>query len=215
MQIDCEQIVEKYMLNKNPLYAFNFPISMLVAIIVFGFAKAYSWFDNSYINQILLPILSLLLSFVIIDIFARWMISKEEKKKWVELCKNSFGKKNIENFTIQTNTYNQKEKKKQEIKEQQNINNIPMKNIHSESEKEIISSSPEISVLQPLGIEYATYNSVCIQNSDCCQLCSGSTDQNPCNLIAPIPGPQWLPQNAEAVQKRLSNNDYTLSKCIL
>ena len=33
-------------------------------------------------------------------------------------------------------------------------------------------------------------------------------------LIVTIPGPQWLPQSAEAVQNRLKNNNYTEGKCM-
>ena len=62
MDINCEQVAEKYLLNQNPLYAFSFPLSILIAIIVFGISKAYELSDNSYINQILVPILALLLT---------------------------------------------------------------------------------------------------------------------------------------------------------
>ena len=37
---------------------------------------------------------------------------------------------------------------------------------------------------------------------------------NPNNLVAPIPGPTWLPQSAESVQNRLKNGIYTASKCV-
>jgi hypothetical protein len=51
----------------------------------------------------------------------------------------------------------------------------------------------------------------CLLNSSCNVLCSG--EGNPCNLVAPIPGPQWQPQSAEAVQQRLINKDYTKAYC--
>ena len=51
MEIDCDSLVQRYLLLKNPLYTFNFPISILIAIIVFGFAKAYKFSDNSYIKS--------------------------------------------------------------------------------------------------------------------------------------------------------------------
>jgi hypothetical protein len=58
--MNCETAIEKYLLNQNPLYAFSFPLALLVSIIMFGVSKAYKWSENSYINQILVPILSLL-----------------------------------------------------------------------------------------------------------------------------------------------------------
>jgi len=55
-------------------------------------------------------------------------------------------------------------------------------------------------------------SSMCIEKSNSCSLCSGS-NSNPSNVVAPIPGPQWMPQSAEYVQRRLKNNDYTKSTC--
>jgi len=55
--------------------------------------------------------------------------------------------------------------------------------------------------------------SKCLLGRDgCSPLCSGYTT-NPCNLVAPIPGPQWQVQTAATVQERLKNQDYTPSKC--
>lgn len=126
MEINCKQIVESYLLNKNPLYAFRFPLSILIAIIFFGLSKAYEWSNNSYINQILIPILAFLVSMVLFDIIARLMISKNEIIRLEQLCKlwmhdpyvkkhpilskmvdmDAVSKYNIESFTINDNTYN-------------------------------------------------------------------------------------------------------------
>ena len=55
--------------------------------------------------------------------------------------------------------------------------------------------------------------SMCLLGSDgCVPLCSGDT-KNPCNVVAPIPGPTWQVQSAEAVQYRLKNGMYTPSNC--
>ena len=53
----------------------------------------------------------------------------------------------------------------------------------------------------------------CLFESGNGNLCSGMG--NPTNLVAPIPGPQWMPQTAESVQNRLKNQDYTASTCPL
>jgi hypothetical protein len=225
MEFNCDQIVENYLLNKNPLYAFRFPLSILFSIIVFGISKAYDWSKNSYINQILIPILVFLLSMVILDIISRFMISNNEKIKLVQLCKlwmhdpsvknhpilskiidmDAVSKynNNIENFTIQDNTYNfNREEVKNKILEER-------KNIHVENIENPIS---EISNISPYPLEYKKENdALCIEKSNSCNICSGTN--NPFNLIAPIPGPQWLPQSAETVQNRLKNNNYTEAKC--
>jgi phosphate/sulfate permease len=228
MEINCEQIVENYLLNKNPLYAFRFPLSILISIIIFGVSKAYNWSENSYINQILIPILAFLLTMVLLDIISRLMISKNEMSRLVQICKlwmhdpavknhpilsrmvdmeavSNYN--NIENFTIQDNIYNfnmedNKEQVKNKILEER-------KNIYVDNVK---SSVSEISNVSPFPLEYKKENALCIESSNGCNLCSGS-NSNPNNLIAPIPGPQWLPQTAESVQNNLKNNKYTEGSC--
>jgi hypothetical protein len=135
------------------------------------------------------------------------MIKKEEKMRLVELCKRlikSKGNSYIESFTIQDNLIH---------------NNLP--SIKEEVQKNIVANSSqnqpidpicEIPKLSPMPLDAASNGSVCIQNSNCCSLCSGTND-NPCNIIAPVPGPQWLPSSAETVQNNLKNNVYTPTKC--
>jgi len=52
----------------------------------------------------------------------------------------------------------------------------------------------------------------CLFKSDMNSLCSGA-NTNPNNLIAPIPGPQWMPQTAEAMQSEMAHNLYTPPTC--
>jgi len=201
MKNNCDTIIEKYLLNQNPLYAFSFPLALLIAIIIFGVAKAYKWSENSYINQILIPILGFLLVNVLIDFISKMMINKKEKMKLVELCKNNVdyklesNKVNIESFkNIEKFTNNENE-----IKTTQEKN-------------EVVAPNCQIPNISPFPLESSKDGSLCIQDSNCCSLCSGS-NSNPCNINAPIPGPQWLPSSAETVQNNLKNNKYTPSKC--
>lgn len=231
MQINCEKIVEKYLLNQNPLYAFNIPLSILIAIIVFGISKANNWSKNSYINQILIPIVSFLLSIVIIDMLSRLMIDNKKKQEFVQLCKvwmndtNSFldnnvdmesilshnGKRRIqqENFTSYNGEpLNQPTDFENDITNDTNstmdlTTKQPIESVHN-----LVSEIPNIT---PSPLEYIKFDGSCIKNSDCCSICSG--DGNPCNLIAPIPGPQWLVQSSATVQNKLKNNNYTQAKC--
>ena len=58
-----------------------------------------------------------------------------------------------------------------------------------------------------------TAASGCLLGTDVCSpLCSG-TGKNICNLVVPIPGPQWQVQNASTVQYRLNNNMYVPNTC--
>ena len=53
---------------------------------------------------------------------------------------------------------------------------------------------------------------LCLSGNGCGYLCSGS-GINKCNVVAPVPGPQWKPQTAAAVQDRLNNGKYVPSTC--
>lgn len=226
MEINCETAVEKYLLNQNPLYAFSFPLALLVSIIIFGIAKAYKWSDNSYINQILIPILAFLLTMVLIDVISRMMIKKEEKVRLVELCKSlmSNPSSSINHPLLNKMLNNYKEKSNiesftsEDFSSQHNIiHDSLMSNkntIVNNSTNMPIDPICEIPNIIPYPLEAKSNGSTCIQNSNCCSLCSGSND-NPCNIISPIPGPQWLPSSAETVQNNLKNNIYTPSKCII
>ena len=64
-------------------------------------------------------------------------------------------------------------------------------------------------------IDFKPETGKCLLGRDnCSPLCSGYT-QNKCNIVAPIPGPQWQVQSAATVQERLKNQDYTPSRCQL
>ena len=235
--MDCDKIVEKYLLIQNPLYTFSFPISVLVAIIVFGIAKAYNWSNNSYINQILIPILALLITMILIDLISRLMINKENKFKLVELCKiwmhdpkvkgnpmlkNRIDMNKVVNYKIESFTDNQETTMNLSKQNGENMHNKHNMNIHNMNNKHNMNihnmnnqPSPlidEIPNVSPFPLESRPNGNMCIENSNGCNLCSGS-DQNPDNIVSPIPGPQWLPQNAEYVQNRLMNNNYTASVC--
>lgn len=221
MEINCESAVEKYLLNQNPLYAFSFPLSLLVAIIIFGIAKAYKWSENSYINQILIPILAFLLTMVLIDVISRMMIKKEDKLRLVELCKSLMNNPSSSNHPLLSNMLNDyKEKSNIESFSSGNFSIQDMHNNLKSNEKDnVINNMPidpicEIPNISPLSLNAVSNGTTCIENSNCCSLCSGTND-NPCNIIAPIPGPQWLPSSAETVQNNLKNNIYTPSKCII
>ena len=91
-----------------------------------------------------------------------------------------------------------------------NKNNMNVNNTNNHNQpKPLIDEIPNVS---PFPLESRPDGNMCIENSNGCNLCSGS-DQNPDNIVSPIPGPQWLPQNAEYVQNRLMNNNYTASVC--
>ena len=209
MYINCKEIAERYLLNQNPLYAFSFPLSILIAIIVFGCAKAFNWSNNSYIIQILIPILVLLLCMVIFDIISRNMVSKNDRDKLIAECSSLNKNNSLENFSNINDAENINSKFVNIINDQMNIeSNIQ----HYKEIYNVVDPIAEIPNISPFPLESKEIGNKCIQNSNCISLCSGS-NSNPCNIIAPIPGPQWIPQSAKSVQDRLVNNDYTEAVC--
>lgn len=55
----------------------------------------------------------------------------------------------------------------------------------------------------------------CLMGKDNCNpICSGN-NENSCNLQTSIPGPQWQPQKANAVQNRLNNGEFVPNYCPL
>jgi hypothetical protein len=248
--MNCEKIVESFLLNKNPLYIFSFPISLIISIIVFGFATNNKWSSNSYILQILIPIVVLLLSMVSLDMISRMMISFDEKDRLMKLCNLWMHNPNVRNNPILNNIqnadmdlislYNGKiegfenngnvqgdptlmvnplAEKDNSIKGNEIKDNMTNGFINDQNklieEIDSIGANDEKSSLTPAPIDYeSNQSSMCIEKSNSCSLCSGS-NSNPSNLVAPVPGPQWIPQTAEYVQQRLKNNDYTKAKCTM
>ena len=58
-------------------------------------------------------------------------------------------------------------------------------------------------------------NSMCcmVGKADCPLLCSKPQPENPCNLVAPIPGGPWQVRSARARYESVSSGDYVPSKC--
>ena len=162
------------------------------------------------------------------------MIDNSKKQEFVQLCKVWMNGPNIKNnildknvdmdFILDSNekfTQNQEHftsydgrPLNKEVDYENNVNtkrNLTMNlsgDQKNDSVHDLVSEIPNIS---PGSLEYIKYDGSCIKNSDCCSICSG--DGNPCGLIAPIPGPQWIPRNSKAVQSSLKNNNYTQAKC--
>jgi len=235
---NCKILAETYLLNQNPLYAFNFPIALLVGIVFFGLSKAFKWSSDSYINQILIPVVAFLCTMVILDIISRLMISKSAKEAIVAQCAskenfaNSMDKKKM--MTAEEEEYTNPKLPMQPPKKMiEGFNNMfvgPDNNYENKNSNEnfnniveeqirirenIEAADVDYTSLKPMPIESKDFaGAKCIEPSNCLSLCSGSgAETNPCNLVTAIPGPQWLPETAATVQNRLVNNDYSAAKC--
>lgn len=84
---NCEEIVELYLLETNPLYNYRFGISILASIASYGYIKSNNICKNSYINQILITISVLFMTMIFIHILAQLMITNKRKQTLIQKCK--------------------------------------------------------------------------------------------------------------------------------
>ncbi len=83
---DCSKVVESYLLYQNPLYAFSLPISLIIAIIVYGICISMKCTSNSYMLQIIIPILTIMIVNVVIEFISRIMLNKNEINDLTKTC---------------------------------------------------------------------------------------------------------------------------------
>ena len=100
MDICSEKMIEQYLLLKNPLYAFRFPIALLLGIFIYGYFEMKKISSNSYIQQILIPIASILFVMVLIDMISRVMVSQNEKERLMKLCKMFMAQPHMKGRTV-------------------------------------------------------------------------------------------------------------------
>lgn len=193
-------MVKNYMLNQNALYIFRLPISILISIFIFNFIIRKKKIKNSYMLQIIIPFSILIITYLIITLISYLMISNDEEKKLINICKK-IGY--IENYSItneppvilDNETINKNDTNISALNTNINKLNTDLTNTENTENEEFNNS----------------YG--CLFKGSNGNLCSGI--DNPKDLFAPIPGPQWMPQSAESVQNRLKNQDYTPSTCPL
>jgi hypothetical protein len=236
---NCEEMVEKYLLCENPLYTFSFPISLLCGIIVFGILQAYNVSKNSYVNQLLIPIATIFIVMVLIDVISKNMVPTDIKKNLFNKCqswKTDQFRRTIEKFQssnlesdlgsatlppVPTPANNDRDKIDPALPRDLAVNlpiNLPVHNLNKMTKIESFQNAVEMPLdattsMNPANLEgVKKYNGHCIQPTSNCNFCSGG-EPKPANIVTAIPGPQWLPQTAESVQNNLKNGRFTQAKC--
>ena len=139
---------------------------------------------------------------------------------------------NIDTF-VSTDDHHLKTHSENEVKKAQNDNIIQTRvssavesNKHATVNTNYLNPTKRYYASLPLGDTYPpplSFTSTpgqdmasgCLLGTNSCSpLCSG-TGKNICNLVVPVPGPQWQVQNASTVQYRLNNNMYVPNSCPL
>ena len=83
----CNEIVEKYLLYKSPIYYSRYIISLLISIFAYIYVTNKKMYNNPFINQILIPISVFLIVVILIDMIAKYLLSSDEKQRLRMLCK--------------------------------------------------------------------------------------------------------------------------------
>ena len=248
--INCNKVIDDYLLNKNPIYNSRGILSILITLIIVAFSKSIRFTNNSYLNQIIIPLCVFFVCMVLFYVIGRLTISRKQRnelrvkcKQWINDPNTStnptsrledsiilMNLDNISNYNGRINGYhlvNNREQVRErfEIKDINmpnlnkgtnvlkkdknaniNIDNVPVRNNNNNNNVPV----PNANLLNRVVYEEINnsqnynnaHNGECLLGNKCGSLCSGS-GVNKCNIVAPVPGPQWQPQSAKFVQNRL------------
>ena len=94
--MNCENIVESYLLSKCVLVQQKYLIALFLSIIMFIYVINTYKFDQ-YMEQIIIPLLTFIVVLVIIDVVSKMMINNEEKDRLVKLCQLWINDPNTQN----------------------------------------------------------------------------------------------------------------------
>lgn len=252
---NCNNIIEDYLLGKSELYQSRGPLSLLITIVVLGCTNYYSLSKNSYVNQLILPITTFILSMIIISIVARLLISRADRTTLKQKCKLWINDPNTsthpeslrdnELITINLDKVSEYDGKidgwtmingREQVKERFELKDSNMPQVNSNftvpdrnpeqnmdntvRPQDNLINGHQIYSHTPMGADFSRPlkpatnipSEDCLLGNGCGVLCSG-TGVNNCNVVAPVPGPQWQPQSAKTVQRRLNNGQYVPRVC--
>lgn len=95
----CKNVVKSYYLYQNPLYTFSFPISLICGIIAYGVCVATKCSSNSYMIQIIIPLLTIMIVNWILMKVSCMMLDKDEMNQMTNHCISYVSTLNVqENF---------------------------------------------------------------------------------------------------------------------
>lgn len=249
----CDEIIERYLLSKNPLNHYKYLIALFLSILMFIYViNVYDF--NQYMEQIIIPILTFVVIIILIDLFTKLTIDKVQKDRLTKMChlwlndpntqKDSrFRDSNgllfinmsaVENYNGMIEGFEQKDNcqthpdNQEKIEENKDLNkenedftstvfnsNVPEPHNNEDEIHHILESGDNLLRNKaPFGSESVDINNdeSCLFGTSCGAICSTKNTKAPC--VAPIPGPQWQPQTALSVEKRLMNKNYTKNTCL-
>ncbi len=245
MDICSEKMIEQYLLLKNPLYAFRFPIALLLGIFIYGYFEMKHISTNSYINQILIPLASILFIMVLIDMISRVMISQSEKERLMKLCKLFMAQPHMKGRTIDIYMIENykgdiqgfEKKDGSQTPQMPTVSEMPVQDSQVIPDPEMFQNPKKVTKHIPqketfqgfITMPYDSFSEhaetpLSLPVSDSAGKCIHKSDccnlcsgsgENPCKVVTAIPGPQWLPQTARAKQNEIASGQFTPSTCPL
>lgn len=231
----CSKIAKFTLMIENPLFEYKFQLSLIGIFLFFLLFQAIN--NNSIISIIIALIIGIIINYGI-EMYVSKSVNNDKLTELVERCqteknvkKENFKCKlrdlefeDINNESVQILSPEEdkyfkeraaisletSEKLKNNTKFRENIGVESFTNpANIESTYKILENDPVPNPIAQVGTDG------CLLGEDKCNpLCSGS-NTNPCNIQLATPGPQWQPQTAETVQKRLNNGVFVPSTCPL
>ncbi len=105
MENECRKIAQSFLLYQNPLYTFSFPIALICGIVVYGICVSMKCSSNSYILQILIPILTIFIVTLSIDFISKSRIDQNKLNHFTKVCSSYLtSKETFENNETDENT---------------------------------------------------------------------------------------------------------------
>jgi len=244
MDNNCQTLMLNHLLKDNLWYSHKILLTLFLALFISMFYCYHFEKQHYLIKMLIIPILSFVIIYYLLEVLAMAMVDKKELEYQVEKCQRLFkdpnidGKMNItgkdvENYTgIDEGTVS---KLDDDIKNMGNSNRMS-DNIDEMSDNTVLmtgSNKPnEIGDEEETPLEITTQNDLeenfynNTENTEewknvfedtKCQMGYGalcSGQKVSNNLVTAIPGPQWQPQTAQATSERLINEEYVPSKCL-
>ena len=209
INFNCNEILYNN-INNSIIQRIKLPLTLLITLLLAFYLNKDD--KINYVIKYFVPILVFIFIFHLLDRITIQIYNNQEMRNIIKECKtnkhniNSIIKyANIEDIKIMKDNYNNNIETFNT-----NSNNINDNDDNYDNDENVFNKSK----LNPLEIEVKqTDNDNCLLGKDSCSiLCSGN--QNNCNVVAPIPGPQWQVKRAHTVQEEINNNQFTKNKCI-
>lgn len=202
--MQCNRIIDNYLLNKNIIYKNRNLISLMIALISAEYIKLTK---IELINKFIIPVCLYIVCMFLLEILITMILNNKERQDLKEKCilwindpDNKKKKVNDVAMMINLEEIKKYEKTKENFETEKIKKDIKKKNKVVENYKNNKNKLIE-KVLKPQNINN-------LNNAVDLNVKRYSNLQNP-----PVPGPQWNPQSAQQVQDRLNKGMYVSSFC--